>query len=158
MAYNWWVFLHIVGVLGFFATHGASMVVLFRVRKERDRARLEELISFSGTTVRPMYVSLGVLVVGGVAAGIVGSWFSYWWIWAAIGILVVMTGLMTAVARPWFSQISEACGMRPTGVPRKSDEELDEILRGPRFHVINLTGTLGLLLIVYLMIFKPGVG
>jgi len=42
------------------------------------------------------------------------------------------------------------------GVPRKSDEELDQILRAPIFHVINLTGSLGLLVILYLMIFKPG--
>jgi cytochrome bd-type quinol oxidase subunit 2 len=158
MAYNWWVFLHLIGVLGFLGAHGVSMVVLYRVRKERDRAKLEQLVSFSGTTTRPMYIALGVLLIGGVAAGIVGKWFSYWWIWGAIGVLLVTTGLMTAIARPWFSQITEACGVRPTGVPRKSDEELDQILRGPTFLLINLTGTIGLLVILYLMVFKPGVG
>ena len=158
MAYNWWVLLHVAAVLAFVATHGVSTVVLFRLRKERDRRKLEELIAFSGTTVLPMYVSLGVLLASGAVAGIQGAWFKYWWIWAAIGVLLVTSGLMTATARPYFKKVAEACGVRPTGVPRKSDEELDQILRGRAFHVINLTGTGGLLVILYLMIFKPGVG
>ena len=158
MAYNWWVLLHVAAVLAFVGTHGVSMVVLFRLRKERDRRKLEELIAFSGTTVRPMYISLGVLLASGVVAGIQGQWFKYWWIWAAIGVLLLSSVSMTIVARPYFKKVGEACGVRPTGVPRKSDEELDQILRGSSFHVINVTGTLGLLVILYLMIFKPGVG
>ena len=158
MAYTWWKFLHVVSVLAFVSLHGASMVVLFRLRKERDRRRIEDLISFSGTTVTPTYVSLGALLVTGIVTGIQGHWFGDWWIWAAIAVLVVTSGLMGTLARPYFRKVSEACGVRPTGVPRKSDEELNQILRGPVFHLVYGTGFAGLLVILYLMIFKPGVG
>ena len=73
-------------------------------------------------------------------------------------VLVLTSVLMGFMARPYFQKISEACGIRPTGVPRKSDEELDQILGGPTLHLIYGTGILGLLVILYLMIFKPGVG
>jgi hypothetical protein len=168
MTYNWWVLLHIACVLAFVGTHGVSMIVLYRMRKERDRRRLEELIAFSGSTVRPMYVCLAAVLLSGVIAGLRSpvKWFtgvpgdalSAVWIWAAIGVLVITSLLMSLFAAPYFKRVTEACAVRPTGVPRKSDEELNDILRGPVFHVINLTGTLGLLVILYLMIFKPGLG
>ena len=167
MTYNWWVLLHIASVLAFVGTHGVSMVVLFRMRRERDRRKLGDLIAFSGSTVRPMYVCLAAVLASGVLVGVRSpiNWFSgipgnalsSVWIWAAIGVLVLTSVLMSLLAAPHFKRVTEACAVRPTGVPRKSDEELDQILRGPIFHVINLTGTVGLLVILYLMIFKPGV-
>ena len=45
--------------------------------------------------------------------------------------------------------------MRPSGVPRVSDEELLEILRAPTAHVISAIGVVGLLAILYLMVFQP---
>jgi hypothetical protein len=168
MSYDWWVLLHIASVLAFVGTHGVSMVVLFRLRKERDRRKLGDLIAFSGSTVLPMYFALGAVLVSGVLAGVRSpiNWFSgipgdamsSIWIWAAIGVLVLTSAAMSLLAGPYLKRVTEACAVRPTGVPRKSDEELDQILRGPMFHVINLTGIVGLLVILYLMIFKPGLG
>lgn len=168
MSYNWWVFLHVACVFAFVGTHGVSMVVLYRMRRERDRRRLGELIAISGSTVRPMYICLLAVIASGVLTalqspinwftGIPGDALSAMWIWAAIVVLVVTSVLMSLIAAPYFKRVTEACAVRPTGVPRKSDEELDQILRGPIFHVINVVGLLGLLVILYLMIFKPGVG
>ena len=81
--------------------------------------------------------------------------FSQWWIWAAIAILVVTAALMGMIARPYFARVKEACQMRPSGVPRVSDEELLEILRAPTAHVISAIGVVGLLAILYLMVFQP---
>jgi hypothetical protein len=166
MAYNWWKFLHVASVLAFVATHGVSVVVLYRMRRERDRRKLEDLIAFSGSTVRPMYICLLAIIVSGVFlgrspinwfGGIPGNPLSSLWLWSAIGVLLLTSLLMSVVAAPYFKRVTEACAVRPTGVPRKSDEELDEILRGPTFFVVNLIGLGGLLVILYLMIFKPGV-
>jgi hypothetical protein len=64
---------------------------------------------------------------------------------------------MIVVAKPYFARVKAACGVRPSGVPRVSDEELGEILTSARAHVITAIGVVGLLSILYLMIFKPGV-
>jgi hypothetical protein len=51
--------------------------------------------------------------------------------------------------------VKEAVEVRPSGVPRRSDEELEEILRS-RIAVWNAAfGAAVLLAITYLMIFKP---
>jgi hypothetical protein len=155
MAWQWWLFLHIAGVLAFVGAHGVSMVVLYRVRGERDRRRIAELIAFSGTTTRPMYIALGVLTLGGVGAGLTLHLFSAWWLWISIIILLVTIGLMTALAKPYFRKITAACEVRPSGVPRVSDEELEQLLSSGEAHVITAIGGIGLLAILYLMLFRP---
>ncbi len=155
MAWQWWLFLHIAGVLAFVGAHGVSLVVLYRVRGERDRRRIAELIAFSGTTTRPMYIALGVLTIGGVGAGLTLHLFSAWWLWISIGILLVAIGLMTGLAKPYFRKITAACEVRPSGVPRVSDEELEQLLSSGEAHVITAIGGIGLLAILYLMLFRP---
>ncbi len=153
--YRWWVFIHLAGVFGFLLAHGASVSALFRLRKERDREKIRQLIQFSGSTIRLFYVSLLVLVAGGVGAGLQGHWFKQQWIWEAIGVLVAVSVAMIVVARPYYRAISEATELRPSGVPRLSDEDLALRLQSPIPVVVALLGFAGLLVILWLMIFKP---
>jgi uncharacterized membrane protein len=159
MTYLYWKLLHVIGVLGLLGTHGVSTFAMYRIRKVApDRAKIAELISFSSSTVIPMYVSLAVLLVGGVAAALLGHYFSKPWILLSIAILVLILVAMYALARPFFRRLTAACGIRPSGVPRTSDEELVELARSPRTHVISAIGGGGLLIIVYLMVTKPFAG
>ena len=89
--YNAWVFIHLAGVFGFLLAHGVSVSVLFRLQKERNPERVNDLIALSGSSIRMFYVSLGVLVAGGIVAGFVGHWWSQGWIWAAVGVLLLST-------------------------------------------------------------------
>jgi len=156
MAFNWWKFLHLAGLLAFLVSHGVSIFVLQRIRRiELDRSKITDLISFSGLTTRPMYISLGVLVAGGVGTGLTIHAFWQLWLVVSIAILVVTVALMTSIAAPYFKSITAACEVRPSGVPRKSDEELSALLHSSRGTAINLIGAVGLLSILYLMIFKP---
>jgi uncharacterized membrane protein len=155
--YRYWVVLHILGVAAFLLSHGVSMFALYRLRTlDLDRARIVDTITFSGATSRPMYISLLVLFVAGTVAGYQGGWLDDWWIWIAIGVLVATTLLMTLIAKPYFKRITAACAMRPSGVPRTSDEELDELVRSPKAHVITAIGVGGLAIIIWLMVAKPG--
>lgn len=157
MYFNWVLFAHIASVFVFLAAHGVSMVVMYRIRGERDRAKILTLITLSGATTLPMYVALGAIVISGVLAALKLESFGHWWVWVAIAILVVTIGLMTAVAKPYFAKIKLACQVRPSGVPRTSDDELAEILGGATVHVITAIGAVGLLAILYLMVFTPGI-
>jgi hypothetical protein len=154
--FNWWKFLHLLGLVGFLASHGVSMFVLDRIRKaDLDRDRITQYISLSGQTTLPMYISLAVLLTGGIGAGLTIHAFWQLWLTVSIAILLVTVGLMTSIAAPYFKQITAACEMRPSGVPRKSDEELEGLLTSPKNMLINVIGIVGLLSILYLMIFKP---
>ncbi len=155
--YQYWVVLHILAVAAFLLAHGVSMFALYRIRSVGlDRQRIVDTITFSGATARPMYVSLLVLTVAGVVAGVQGKWIDDWWIWIAVAVLIATTVLMTLIAKPYFKRLTAACAMRPSGVPRTSDEELDELVRSPKAHLITVIGTGGLAVIIWLMVTKPG--
>ena len=98
IAYNWWKFLHVAGVLAFVLFHGVSISAALRLRKERDRRRVAELLQFSGSTLLGMYVSLGWLIAFGIVAGIQGGWWNDGWFWLSVAILVAVVGEMSAVA------------------------------------------------------------
>lgn len=138
-------------------SHGVSMVVLYRIRGERDRKKILDLVTLSGETTVPMYVSIGAIVVTGVLAAFEFQRFDELWLWTAIGVLVLTIVLMVLLAKPYFNRVKAACEVRPSGVPRVSDEELGELLSDSRAHQITAIGLIGLLVILYLMIYKPWV-
>ena len=151
--------LHVIAVLCLLASHGVSMFAMYRIRRVGlDRDKIAELIAFSGSTVIPMYVSLVVLLATGVAVALKFKYLSQAWIVWSIVILVVILVSMYALARPYFRRLTAACAVRSSGVPRVSDEELQELVASPRAHVISAIGAIGLAAIVYLMINKPGLG
>jgi predicted integral membrane protein DUF2269 len=154
-AYTWWKFLHVAGVIAFVMFHGASMMVAFRLRKERDRGKIAAITQLSGSSLMGMYVSLVWLIVFGVIAGIQGDWWNDGWFWISIVLLVVVGIEMGAVASPYYKRVKEAIEVRPSGVPRRSDEELEEILRSNIGLWNAIFGLAVLATIAWLMIFKP---
>jgi hypothetical protein len=154
-AYTWWKFLHVAGVIAFVMFHGVSMMVALQLRRERDRGRIATMTQLSGSSLRGMYVALVWLIVFGVIAGIQGEWWNDGWFWISVGLLVVAIAEMSAVARPYYERVKEAIEVRPSGVPRRSDEELDVILRSP-IGLWNTVFGIGVLAVIaWLMIFKP---
>ena len=154
-AYSWWKFLHVAGVIAFVSFHGVSMVAALRVRKERDRVRIATVLQLSGSSLMGMYVSLAWLITFGVVAGIQGDFWNDGWFWISIGLLVLAVGEMSAVGRPYYERLKEAVEVRPSGVPRRSDEELEEILSSPVALWNAVFGAAVLLAIPWLMLFKP---
>jgi uncharacterized membrane protein len=132
------------------------MVVFYAIRKERNRDRIESLLGFSAKTVVGMYLSLVAVVGTGFWLGFeLTYFFSQPWYWWSLALLVVTSLVMWSVAKPFGRRVRAACEIRPSGVPRVSDEELERILRSPLTHVITAIGLGGLGAVLYLMIFRP---
>ncbi len=156
--YQWMVFVHLVGVLAFLATHGVSMGVLFRLRRERDPAKVNELMALSVASIRAFYVSFGILLAGGITAAFLGHLWNQTWLWAAIGILVVVTLAMYGMASPYYRRIRFVSRAMAGGSEAVTAEQFDQILSSGRQNTIAAIGAVGLLAIVYLMVMKPALG
>jgi hypothetical protein len=155
MVYRWLLLGHLLAVAALLINHGVSMYVLFAIRDQTDRQKILDLITLSGRSILPMYISIGLIVVFGFLLAIEIDVLGAWWIWLSVIILLVVIGLMTATAKPYFARVKEACELRPSGVPRVSDEELQQILHSGNAGTITAIGAIGLVAIFYLMIFKP---
>ncbi len=156
VSYQWIRFLHIASALGFVGIHGASIVVLYAIRNERDRDQIESLLGFSARTVIATYISLAAVVGTGLWLGFKATFFfSESWYWWALVVLALTSIVMWFLAKPFTRRLRAACEIRPSGIPRKSDEELDRLLRSPRSHIITAIGVGGLVAVLYLMVFQP---
>ena len=160
MDYAWWVYLHIVGAFAFVFGHGASGLAAFRIRATRDPAQIRTLLDLSSMALGVTYVGLLLLLVGGIAAGLAGDHFSRGWIWAAIVILVVIIVAMYAMATPFYGQLRVASGVRAKDPkvdpnPVVNQAEIDTLASSNRPAVLLAIGTIGFLLILWLMVIKP---
>jgi mono/diheme cytochrome c family protein len=159
VTYQWVKLLHVVAAVSFVAVHGASIALLYAARRERDRRRLQALLDLSGRTATAMYLALLAIIGSGFGmAAIRTDLFGERWYWASLLLLIVISVAMVAVAKPFTIRLRTACELRPSGIPRVSDEELGDLLRSGRAHTIGLIGFGGLGLLLYLMVFQPSLG
>jgi hypothetical protein len=155
VAYQWWVFLHIAGVFGFLVAHGVSVGVAFRLRREREPARIMALLDLSSSSITLMYVSILLLLTGGIVAGFVGDWWGQGWIWVSLGTLLAVIVAMYAVATTYYRRLRTIVGAMTEGSRAVTGDRLTEVLAGPRPWILAVIGFGGILFILYLMLFKP---
>ena len=153
--YSWIVFLHVAGAFGFLLAHGVSVSVLLRLRTERKRDRITTLLDLSSSSMTGFYASIVVLLAAGTLAGFIGNWWRMVWIWASLGLFLAIAAAMYPLATAYLRRVRAAVGKRPSGAPMASDEEIDELLGSGRPVLIAVIGFGGLLVILWMMMFKP---
>ena len=156
--HRWWVFLHVAGVFGFLMAHGVSVYVTLKLPRERDPARVAQLLELSASTVGLMWNSIGVVLLGGIVAGFTGQFWGQAWIWVAIGVFVVVIAAMYAMGTTWAKRLRTISAAMAEGTEAVSQQQFEEILRSKRPYTVAAIGFVGLLLILWLMIFKPTLG
>lgn len=156
--YQWWVYLHLLGVFGFLLAHGVSTAVAFRLRKERDPQRVQALLGLSSASLTGFYPAFGALLVGGIGATTVGDLWGAGWIWWSIGLLLAITVAMYAVAKPYYHRLRFVTEALVNGSRAVGDEEYGRAVGSSRQLVIAAIGLAGLAAILYLMLFKPSFG
>ena len=159
--YGFVVLLHVLGAFAFVMAHGVSMLIAFRLRGERDPARQSLLLELSGLSVGLMYIGLGVLLLAGILAAFMGGLWGRGWIWASLGILVVVIAVMYAVATPFYGRMRAAAGVPGTEQlatrfkPTPTPADLNALATSSRPFVLAAVGSIGLAVIVWLMLSKP---
>lgn len=160
--YPWVVLLHVLGAFGFVMAHGASAFAAIRIRSERDPARVAALLDLSSFSLSAMYLSLLLLLIGGIVAGFMGDFWGSLWIWLAIGVLVLIIGAMYPMGSLHYANVRRAVGIKPYSDPKDapppeplSGPELEAVLSSSRPFALAAVGGIGLAVIIWLMVVKP---
>ena len=146
--YLFWRYVHFAGVVVFVAGHGVSAAVTVRLPKERDPQRLEPLLALSRSSIVWSNVGLVALVIGGVANWVSVDYPRQGWLWAAVGLLVVLAGLGFGLAAPYFRRIRGAIAASDPGA-------LKVALHVSVPWTIFWVETAGVAIILWLMVYKP---
>jgi hypothetical protein len=109
--YPWVVIAHVFFVIIAFAAHGTSAFAMFQARREADRPRLAAVLDLSQASLGIAGVALILGLVLGIVAAIMGGHFGRLWPWAAIGVVVVVFGVMTPVGANPMSDLRKSLGL-----------------------------------------------
>jgi hypothetical protein len=153
--YEWLVLAHIIGVLGFMFTHGVAAAMALRLRHERNPDRIRVMLQVSSSSLSVFYVSMVLLLGGGIWAGFNGHWWGEGWIWVALGVFVVNLIFMYAVPAPYYKKLREIMTIEESGSSAVGPEQLEAMLRSNLPIVVVAVGLLSVAFIAYLMVIKP---
>ncbi|MBI1257314.1 MAG: hypothetical protein GC204_07575 [Chloroflexi bacterium] len=159
--YQWIVFLHILSAFVFFTAHGASAAMAFRLRHEHELARIRAILDLSDALLPAAYFALLVVVLAGIAAGIMAGWFRMGWIWAALVLLVVLWVGMHAYAFRFYTPLRKAVGLPwrdgkdHPAEPPASDSEIAALIQKANPLLLALPSLGVIAIILWLMMFKP---
>jgi hypothetical protein len=153
--YEWLVLVHILGVLGFMFTHGVAAAMSLRLRHERNPDRIRVMLQISSSSLAVFYVSVLLLLGGGIWAGFNGGWWGQGWIWVALGVFVANVIFMYAVPARYYKKIREVMTIQESGSSAVAPQQLDAMLRTSLPIVVTVVGLVSIAFIAYLMVIKP---
>ena len=160
--YHWILLLHVLGAFIFALAHGASTKVILKIHREKRPERLAALLDLSAEYITVFYLSLLAMLLGGIANGFLGRWWGSGWIWLALGLFLGISVTMYFMATNPLAQLREAIGpghfgdMKPNHPELPTNtEEIAASLAAIKPTAIAVIGYGGLVLIVWLMVFKP---
>ncbi len=153
--FGWFVVLHLVGFATFLVAHSVSMWVAFRIRREPNRDVVAALLALSARGNQLLYLGLILLGIGGLGAAAQAGWLTASWVVASYLVVVVILLLMYMVGAGFYYSLRDGVvGTEKT--PRLEDSELAARLDNRRPEMLAVIGGLGLLILIWLMVMKPG--
>jgi hypothetical protein len=155
------VFAHVLFAFLYFLSHGTSVAVAYRVRRETSAERMRALLDLSWSTVAVGNYMFLATILCGVALGFLGHWWSAKWIWLSIVTLLFVLVLMKRGVVPGIRRLRNALGLALVeGTWQRegheaSPDDLARLLRAGRPGAITGVAVGGWAVILWLMMFKP---
>jgi hypothetical protein len=157
----WLVFAHVLGAFTFVMAHGVSVFAALKIRGEREAERIASLLDLSRSSLIIASAALAFLLVSGIIAGFVGDFWGQTWIWSSIAILVLLFVYMSFRGTRYHDSLRHAVGgigiydPKASQAPPPDPAALARLLDSPRALELAAVGGIGLVAILYLMVFKP---
>ncbi len=109
-------------------------------------------------------ISLLVLLAAGITAGFMGNWWGQGWIWAALGLFILISVTMTLLGSRPINRIrqlvqadnpSRSETISHSSLDTSEEKQLAVMLAATHPWLLTVIGGGGLALILWPMIFKP---
>src|SRR5262245_17923660 len=167
--YQWLVFAHVLGVFGFLLTHGAAVAVTLALPRQRELERVRVLLDLSRSVSMVANISLLTLLAAGITAGFMGNWWGQGWIWASLGLFILISVTMTLLGSRPLNRIRQLvhAGNRPrsetighssldtSAGEQLAVKQLAVLLDATHPWLLTVIGGGGLVVLLWLMLFKP---
>jgi len=158
--YRWIVFLHVFSAFAWLLVHGVYAAVMLKFRGEADPERSLTFFNALPNSMRLGRFLLALVVIIGLIAGFMQTWWKQGWMWAAVALLAVISIVMNRYGAGYFDVIEKAAMRAVEQRKNQSAPPTDpDAFAAARvaWRPIGMTvvGLVGLAVILWLMMFKP---
>lgn len=156
--YQWIVFLHVTTIFVFLVQHAVEIFVTFRLRQQTEPEGIFTTYSFMlNNNVRNLRITYSLIIVTGAIAGFMVPWWKQGWMWTALGVMIAIWIVMGRIAPSYLTAIDKIANQ---AIHDKTDPSALEKFRNAlkarkEPEVMAATSVVGLLIILWLMMFKP---
>lgn len=159
---QWLIFVHVLAALTFFLAHGASAAMSFKLRKERDFARIRGMLDLSESTTILMGVAFLVMGLTGIILPFLIRIWNRGYIWLSIVLMLFVFIYMAMFNETHYKQLRRLVGLpyrkgnrQLPAEPPSSPEEVEALLNKTSVTGLVVVGYIVPAIVLWLMIFKP---
>jgi len=156
--YIWVVYLHVTVIFIFLIQHAVEIFVTFKLRQQKEPQGIFATYSFTlDNNSRNLRITYLLIIVTGIAAGFLSTWWRQGWIWTALGVMVVLWIVMNRVGGSYLTTVD---AITDYAVKNKDDKTAIDKFRSDlkarrEPEILTVTSVIGGLIILWLMMFKP---
>jgi len=156
--YNWIVFLHVAVIFIFLVQHAAEIIVTFKVRQQKEPEGVFATYAFMpDNNTRNLRITYSLIIVTGAVAGFMVPWWRQGWMWSALGVMIVIWIVMRRIGSQYLYAVDAITDRALKHMDDESalDKFRSELKARREPEIMTITAGLGMLIILWLMMFKP---
>jgi len=89
--YVWVVYLPILVIFIFLIQHAAEIWVSFKLREQKEPEGIFATYAFMpNNNVRNLRITYSLIIITGITAGFITTWWRQGWMWTALGVMIVI--------------------------------------------------------------------
>src|SRR5260370_7122910 len=161
--FQWFLFPPPLAVFGSLLAHGTAAAVTFALRRQREVERVRVLLDLSRGVTMVANVSRLVLLAAGIAAGLMGDWWGQGWVWASLGLFILIGVTMTVLGSRPLNRIrqlvhagnpSRSETISHSSLDTSAEKQLAVLLAATHSWLLTVIGGGGFAFILLLLMFK----
>jgi len=156
--YVWIVYLHVAAVFIFLVQHAAEIFVTFKLRQQKEPEGIFATYDFlPNNNSKNLRITYLTIIITGAIAGFISPWWKQGWMWTALGVMMVIWIIMYRFGGQYLNAVD---AITDQAMKNKADEPAIEKFRSDlkarrEPEIMASTSLLGMLIILWLMMFKP---
>ena len=156
--YNWIVYVDVTVIFIFLIQHAAEIIVTFKLREQKEPEGVFATYAFMpNNNSRNLRITYSLIILTGAVAGFMSVWWRQGWMWAALGVMIVIWIVMNQIGGKYLTAVD---AITDHAIKNKADESAIEKFRRDlksrrEPEIMTITSVIGMLIILWLMMFKP---
>jgi hypothetical protein len=156
--YTWVVYLHVTVIFIFLMQHAAEIFVTFKLREQKEPEGVFATYAFMlDNNSRNLRITYSLIIVTGMAAGFISTWWRQGWMWTALGVMIMIWIIMSRVGSNYLYAVDAITdhALKNKDDTSAIDKFRSELKARREPELLTITSVIGGAIILWLMMFKP---